>query len=160
MNKLYILSILIGVAIAIKEIINFKTSNTEKKSFQKLPYKKKNIMTDPELSFFRVLEKKYSTQYYIIPQVVLSSIIDVDLPKKFFAYKGYRSKIDKKTIDFVLFSKDTFKPFMAIELDESSHSLPDRKERDEFVNPLFEKVGIKLKRVMVANSYNIDNLLE
>lgn len=94
-------------------------------------------MTQSELSYFRKLEKEYKSKYYIISQVLISGIVDVDLPKRFYAYWSYRSKINKKTIDFVLFNKESFKPEIAIELDDSSHLKKDRQKRDKFVNELF-----------------------
>ena len=131
----------------------------KEKSFQKLPYKKRNLMTESELNFFRQLEQKYNSQYYIIPQVLLSSIIDVDLPKRFFAYRGYRSKIDKKTIDFVLFDKQNYNPVLAIELDDSTHSKSEAERNDNFKNGVFNKVGIKLTRVSVSKNYNFTEFL-
>ena len=145
MNKLIYFIVFVLIVVVLIDILKNKF-NIKDKAFQKFPYKKRNIMTESELSFFRKLENEYKDKYYIIPQVLLSSIIDVDLPRNFYAYKGYRSKMDKKTIDFVLFEKETFKPFIAIELDDSSHLRKDRQGRDEFVNELFEKAGVKLQR--------------
>lgn len=119
----------------------------KKKTFDKFLYKPKRFLTDAEFSYFRKLEEQYGKDYYIIPQVVLSSIIDVDMSRYYFAYKGYRTKIDKKTLDFVIFDKLTFAPVLAIELDDRTHERPDRVLRDEFVNTLLEKVNIKIERV-------------
>jgi len=141
------------VLIAVFVVSLLKTP--KEKAFEKLPYKRKNIMTEAELNFFRQLEEKYSSQYYIIPQVLLSSIVDVDLPKRFFAYRGYRSKIDKKTIDFVLFDKQNYNPVLAIELDDSSHLRADRQIRDHFIDEILNKIGVKIIHVKIANSYDL-----
>ncbi len=116
-------------------------------AFDKLLYRPRKFLTDSELKYFRILEEKYGVDYYIIPQVLLSSLVDVDLPRHLYAYKGYRSKIDKKTLDFVLFNKVSFAPVMAIELDDYTHQRFDRKIRDEFVNAVMEKVGLKIERI-------------
>ncbi len=123
------------------------SSRPKPDAFGKMLYKQRRFLTKSELDFFRTLEAKYANEYYIVPQVPLSSIVDVDLPKKFYAYKGYRSKIDKKTLDFVLFEKVNLTPVLAFELDDYTHEREDRKVRDEFVNVVMEKVGIKLERV-------------
>ncbi|MCC7160514.1 DUF2726 domain-containing protein [Candidatus Nomurabacteria bacterium] len=130
----------------------------KEKSFQKLPYKKRSIMTEAELNFFRQLEQKYGSKYYIIPQVLLSSIVDVDLPKSFFAYRGYRSKIDKKTIDFVMFDKQTYNPFLVIELDDSSHLRADRQIRDHFLDEVFNKTEIKIVHIKTAFNYDLNEI--
>lgn len=110
-------------------------------------YRPKRFLTEAEFSYFRKLEEQHGKDYYIIPQVVLSSIVDVDMPRYHFEYKGYRSKIDKKTLDFVLFDKASFIPVLAIELDDYTHQRYDRVQRDKFVNAVLEKVNIKLERV-------------
>jgi|GEM_PF-5058414 len=161
MNTTFIFSvtILFIVILVFKEIFNGDSSSSpdstdirktwykEKTSFDKLLYKPRKYLTASELTYFRTLEEKYGTQYYIIPQVAISSLVDVDLPSRYFAYKGYRSKIDKKTLDFVLFDKLNFVPVLAIELDDYTHEFPERVERDTFVNAVMEKVGIKIERV-------------
>lgn len=147
MYKLILSIVVILIVISVLKTLESKLISKKEKPFQKFPYKRRNFLTQNELSYFKKIEDEYKDKYYIIPQVSISSIVDVDLPKNFYAYKGYRSKIDKKTIDFVLFNKETFQPEIAIELDDSSHFRKDRQERDEFVNKLFEQVGIRLERV-------------
>lgn len=147
MFKLIWLAVIILIIVGIIDLFGKKLGiKSKEKSFQKFPYKQKDFMTQNELSYFRKLESEYGDKNYIIPQVLISSIVDVSIPENFYAYRGYRSKIDKKTIDFVLFNKETFKPEIAIELDDSSHFRKDRRERDIFVNRVFEDVGIKLER--------------
>ena len=41
-----------------------------------------------------------------------------------------------------------------------THNWSNRKERDKFINELFDSVGIKLYRVKVANNYNMQILKE
>ena len=119
-------------------------------------------MTPSELQYFKVLQDKYGKDHYVIPQVVLSSIVDVDLPRTrrfYYAYKGYRSRIDKKTIDFVIFDKINFTPVLAIELDDPSHELLKRKERDAFVNGVTERVGLRIVHIKTAYSYDLEEAL-
>jgi hypothetical protein len=121
-----------------------------------LPYKKKNyLLTRAEYNFDKVLREVVQDKYYIGRQVPLSSLVEVTT-----TYKPYRSKIDKKTIDFVLFDKAGYTPYLAIELDDASHSRWDRKERDEFVQDVLDKVGIRLERIRSAYSYNQEEILK
>ncbi|MBY0376694.1 DUF2726 domain-containing protein [Patescibacteria group bacterium] len=110
--------------------------------YEKLFYRSRKFLTYTEHRYYTWLEKEYGEKFHIVPQVVLASIIDVNLPKHLYAYNGYRSKIDKKTLDFVLFDKVDFMPVLAIELDDYTHEHPDRQKRDRFVDAVMEKVGI------------------
>ena len=56
-------------------------------------------------------------------------------------------EIDRKSVDFVLFDKEYFSPFMIIELDDSSHEREDRKIRDGFVDSICQKAEIPIKHI-------------
>ncbi len=57
---------------------------------------------------------------------------------------GYRSKINKKIVDFVLFDKQNISPILVIELDDYTHQKPDRKKRDVFLNKVLDHCGIPI----------------
>jgi hypothetical protein len=126
-------------------------------------YKPKSQMTEAEMNFYEVLKVTNHDKYDIQRQVVLSSIVDVT-SKNYIDYKNHRefnpdrSRIDKKTIDFVLFDKATLAPHVAIELDDPSHLQQGRISRDEFVEPLLKAVGIPLVRIKTAYSYNTSEI--
>ncbi len=131
--------------------------NQEEKKKVFLPYKKKQfLMTSAEYKFFQVLEQVVDGKYYIVPQLAISDIVEVIDGYKW--NKSYRSRIDKKTIDFVLFNKAGYTPYLAIELDDISHEREDRKERDRFVEDVLYKVGIKIVRIKNAYSYNVEEI--
>lgn len=135
----------------IPEIL-FKEEKKEKEVY--LPYKKKSfLLTRAEYNFDKVLTEVVQDKYYIGRQVLLSNIIEVTS-----TYRSYRSKIDKKSIDFVLFNKNGYTPYLAIELDDSSHSRWDRVQRDEFVQDVLNKAGIRLLRIKNAYVYNKEDI--
>lgn len=124
-----------------------------------LPYRRKpSLITNAEKQFFKVLSEVAGDRYFIVPQVNLSDLVWVDYGEKY--QKTYRSKIDKKSVDFVLCDKVDFSPVLAIELDDKSHLRPDRVERDYFVEELFKKVEIPLLRVKKESQYNTDELTQ
>lgn len=132
--------------------VHFEEKEEEKEVY--LPYKKKSfLLTKAEYNFDRVLTEAVKDKYYIGRQVPLSSIVEVTS-----TYKPYRSKIDKKTIDFVLFNKAGYTPYLAIELDDLSHSRWDRIQRDEFVQDVLKRADIRLERVKNAYSYNVEEI--
>lgn len=131
-----------------------------------LPYRKKESqVTRAELNFYNLLKDIVGDKFDIQRQVVISSIVDVT-SANFTDYRTGRqfnpdrSKIDKKTIDFVLFNKNDFSPYMAIELDDKSHERTDRMIRDEEVEMILESVEIPLVRIKTAYEYNKENLIE
>jgi predicted RNA-binding Zn-ribbon protein involved in translation (DUF1610 family) len=71
---------------------------------------------------------------------------------------AYRNRIDRKHVDFLLCDPLTVRPILGIELDDKSHQREDRKERDIFVNGVFNAVGLPLARVSVRSSYPTDKL--
>jgi len=122
---------------------------------KELPYKKKGeLMTKAEKEFFDVLEKVVNNRYYIIPQVKISNLAIVSGTRN---YKTYLNKIDRKTVDFVLFDKQ-FLPVVVIELDDSSHNNLSRKERDDFVDKIMNKVGLKIIHIKTACSYSQEEI--
>ena len=108
-------------------------------------FKKKDVLTIAEKQFYYILKKYIRNEYLIIPQAVLSSFIDCDEFR-------YRTKINKKTVDFIIVDRQ-FNVVCAIELDDRSHDKYSRKKRDAFVNSLFANVGIKLLRIKMSKNY-------
>ena len=47
---------------------------------------------------------------------------------------------------------------IAIELDGNSHNSIKMQQRDKFVDGLYEKVGIKLERVVVGTSFKEESI--
>ena len=52
-----------------------------------------------------------------------------------------------KSVDFVICDVLTLDPVAAIEVDDRSHLLPERRDRDAFVNAVFAEIGVPLLRV-------------
>lgn len=70
-----------------------------------------------------------------------------------------KNKVAQKHVDFLLCENSVFSPVVAIELDDSSHFLEKRKQRDEFVDKVFASVNLPLLRIKAAANYDI-NFLE
>ena len=62
-------------------------------------------------------------------------------------YMAYFNKIKAKHTDFVLCDPDTLEILCGVELDDPSHDRPERIERDEFVDHVYEAAGIPLIHV-------------
>lgn len=151
-------------AISIMAIVFFFMKQTGDKIIEDrkeniYPYKKKQyLLTIAEKNFYDVLKLAIEdTNYYICPMVRLADIIYVD---KTDERQKYFNKIQSKHIDFLLCDADTLSPMIAIELDDSSHSQKDRKERDKFVDKALETVELEIIRFKARKSYNLNEIRE
>ncbi len=107
-----------------------------------LPFERRNFLLNiPERHFFEKLQVIVPSEYVVFPQVLLSSIIKTSATRKEFWV--FHNKINKKTVDFVIFEKQYLRPIVAIEYDGKTHDRKDRQLRDEFVNKALDLAGIK-----------------
>lgn len=68
-------------------------------------------------------------------------------------WRAALSKIQRKSVDFVLVDKETLETKYAIELDDRTHdSSISRMERDELVNEILFNTGIPLARLRNISS--------
>lgn len=52
------------------------------------------------------------------------------------------NKISAKHVDFLIVQQGSFRPLLAIEIDDTTHYRADRKERDIFVNNIYFSIGL------------------
>lgn len=128
-----------------------------KSNEEHLPFKRKDfLMNIPERKFFEELQKFIPDNHVIFPQVLLSSIVRVISSRKDF-WK-YHNKINRKTIDYVIFEKPYFKPVLAIEYDGKTHNKPVRIERDIKVRNILDSAGIKNFHVKHQKNINFEEI--
>lgn len=122
-------------------------------------YRSKNyIMTSYEGECFRRLERIAGSKYYIFPQVQLSSLLDHRAQGQ--NWRIALSKIQRKSIDFVLVNRETLKTAYAIELDDRTHDKLDRIERDAFVNAVLNESGMPIVRLRNIKSMEDNEIAE
>ena len=117
---------------------------------------KEEFITENELKLYKVLKKvAYELKLDIFTQVALNRIIEINNRRK---QQQLRNRIDRKSIDFVLYDEKTKKIVCCIELDDSTHEREERIERDLFLDKIF-KDTIKLIRIKVQNYYDYNKIL-
>ena len=133
---------------------------TRSSDTENLPYAlRRAVMSPAERSFFGILEEAVDrSKYYIFPQAPLASLVYVQ--KGTASYLRHQNRIMSKVVDFILCSRDTVTPVLAIELDDSSHERDDRKERDAFVDGVMDKVGLPILHVKARKDYDAKALTE
>jgi len=148
---LFVLAALILVAV----ILFFKFLSENKENVEEeLPYRaKRYLFSCSEHEFLRVLNEQIDTKRYMIfPKVRLADFIEVTARGK--EYQGWWNKIRSKHVDFLIWDVQENKVALAIELDGKSHQSEKMQKRDEFVNEVYGRIGIKLKRVRVGNDFS------
>lgn len=116
------------------------------------PYKKKDwLLTRAERSFFGVLVSVVDPEQIVFSKVRLADLLYI--PRGTKSRQAAFNRIQSKHIDFVVCDKDTIRPFLAIEFDDSSHDSPSRRKRDEFVDKAMKSAHLPLLRVRAQKAY-------
>ena len=108
-------------------------------------YKRKDfLMSRAEHEFFDILVDITKDQYYVFPQIHLSTILDNKVVGH--NWKGAFRHIDEKSVDYVICDKAYIKPLLAIELDDRTHERENRKIRDGEVERILSDANLLLLR--------------
>lgn len=146
-----------GCLFAIFDLLGVSPSSPT--SPAKLPYQRKDyLLSRAERAFFGVLQQAAGAQYVIFAKVRLADLVFI--PKGTESRQSHFNRIRSKHIDFVLCDPQAIRPLLAIELDDSSHSRPDRRGRDEFVDSALDVAGLPILHVPARASYSADQLAQ
>lgn len=140
--------------------INSKALNIEENSNStfdinySMYFKRKYILTETELKFYRQLKAiTDKLGLTVFPEVNLERIINVKNQDT-----AYRNRIKSRSIDFTIVNSKNCEIICCIELDDYTHNRLDRKARDIFINELYKNTGLKLLRVKVAKEYDFNKI--
>ncbi len=152
-----ILVVLMVIAVFVAELLKSeKKTDAKKKEYD---YKKKDfLMSRAEHEFYDVLLKAVGNDYYIFPQIHLSSIVDNKITGQ--NWKAAFRHINGKSVDFVLCDKAYIAPKLAIELDDKTHSRVDRQNRDEEVERILEDAELPILRIENKGSFNQEEITQ
>jgi very-short-patch-repair endonuclease len=154
MNQLVIFAIVVGVLVF---VIGLMDAGGKKKS--KYNYKRKDFfMTRAEHECYDALVAAVGEKYYIFPQAKLTSIIDNKVKGQ--NWNGAFRHVSQKSVDFVLCDKAYISPKLAIELDDKTHLLPVRQDRDTEVERILKDASLPLLRLKNSGGFNINEIKE
>jgi hypothetical protein len=111
-----------------------------------------SILTQTELTFYRVLKQAVGGTYTIACKVVLRDIFEVTPETQNLI--AFRNKIDRRHVDFLLCDPGTMRPVAGIELDDRSHERASAQSGDQFKDGLYQATGLPLVRIPVRDSYD------
>lgn len=131
-------------------VITSSNGDTAKTGFSVYQKKKFLFDTPSEFHMYKMLLELFGDKYFIFPQVNYSHLIE---PKKstFIEERKYRSRIDRKSADFVFCDKETMVPVLVIELDGYVHDFKDKRARDEFINEITQVVDLPMLHIKTVD---------
>lgn len=121
--------------------------------------KQLTLFTPSERSFFSLLETSFGDQYRIMGKVRLADLIKVKAQTNPRLARAAFNKIQAKHVDFVGCDLISLSPSFVIELDDSSHKLLSRKQRDDFVNNALGMAGIPIFHFAANKQYTTVEVL-
>lgn len=122
-----------------------------------LPYKKRDdFVSASELSFYHTLGTFIENKAVICPKVAVKEVVFIgnSVGKDYIKYFNW---IAKKHVDFVLCEASTMRVVCAVELDDKSHQKEKRKQRDAFVDNVFDTAKIPLFHIQAKSGYTAED---
>ena len=110
-----------------------------------------SLLTASEAAFYVALVAAAGRRYVVWPKVRLADLCQgLDRWADMAAF----NRVSSKHVDFVLCDATTFRPVLAVELDDRSHRRADRRNRDVLVDQIFRTMGLGVYRQWVRRSYD------
>ncbi|MEM8194038.1 DUF2726 domain-containing protein [Morganella morganii] len=122
-------------------------------------YEKKPVMTKTELSVYHSLLSIMPDNLYLLAQVRLCDIVQVNgklFKPRTGEWQSLFNKISRWHCDFVIIN-NVGETVCGIELDDFTHRADSRINRDIEFNAIFQKTGITLFRVSKDNAVDVIN---
>ncbi len=146
-----VISIIFIIAVVLaKAFIEKKEGLASLSSYQK----KDRVMNESEQALFINLQKALGDAYIVLSKVRIEDFVGVD--KKNISnnnHWGLRGKIKSRHVDFLICNHATTKPLLAIELDGKSHNDIRRKNRDQFIDELYNAIGLPIEHIQVGGNF-------
>lgn len=143
------------------QYINNKTQHGNQTEYATNPdyrdkYQSKNLLTRNEWHEYKKLKIIAEQKNLIIcPKVRLLDIIEPRNNVK--NYMTLLAKVQSKHIDFVICDQN-MKIIAALEIDDNSHNIVERRNRDAFVDEILNSVGYKVIRTHAITDTTLDDI--
>ncbi len=123
-----------------------------------LGYQRGRFLSANEKIFLRTLDVALGPSYRAFAQVRLAELANPAQSANDHLRRRALNAVMAKSVDFVVCDVLTLDPVAAIEVDDRSHLLPERRDRDAFVNVVFAEIGLPLLRVKAQRTYSVAEL--
>jgi len=118
-------------------------------------YQRGRFLSANENGFLRTLDAALGRNYRAFAQVRLAELANPAKSADVHLRRRALNAVMAKSVDFVICDVLTLDPVAAIEVDDRSHLLPGRRDRDAFVNAVFAEIGLPLLRVKAQRTYSV-----
>ena len=116
------------------------------------------LFTPAEVNFYRTLLHVVPDEYQIFGKVRIADVLQPQKKLQGRAWHEAFGKICAKHLDYVICRRDDLAIICAVELNDRSHQLPERQERDRFVRAIFQNSKIRLIEVEAKRNYDLKEL--
>ncbi|MBO9360605.1 MAG: DUF2726 domain-containing protein [Thermoflexus sp.] len=114
----------------------------------------RRMLSDAEAAFYWALKRAVGDRWVILPRVPLHRVFRriKHLPREMY------TMLENGEVDFLLVHPRSWEPFCGIELDDSTHHSPTRRERDRRKEALFRAAGIPLLRWSMGERWDVEEI--
>ena len=114
----------------------------------------RRVLSDAESAFYWTLKRAIGDRWVILPRVPLHRVFRrvEHLPREMY------TMLENGEVDFLLVHPRSWEPVCGIELDDSTHYSPTRRERDRRKEALFRAAGIPLLRWSTSERWDVEEV--
>jgi hypothetical protein len=114
-------------------------------------FRRKFLCSQCELRFYDVLQEAAGEGFVVMMKVRAAALLGCARSE----WETLGRRVSQKEFDFVLVCRGSSYAACAIELDDRSHELPERKKRDKFLDAACKRAGLPLVRFPARRSYSV-----
>ncbi len=122
------------------------------------PYRRGRFLSANEKCFLVALDAALGSGYRVFAQVRLADLVIVEEKYSEARRRAALNRVFAKSIDILICRSGSFEPVAAIEVDDRTHLLPARRERDALVDVVFREIGLPLLRVRARHAYSAESI--
>ncbi|GEM_PF-757100 len=114
----------------------------------------RRMLSDAEAAFYWALKRAVGDRWVILPRVPLHRVFRriEHLPHEMY------TMLENGEVDFLLVHPRSWEPVCGIELDDSTHHSPTRRERDRRKEALFRAAGLPLLRWSMSERWDVEEI--
>lgn len=120
-------------------------------------YRRRNWISAAETDFLKYLESFIDGRAHIFFKVRLADLAESNSRRYFSEFNPFLGAIADKYVDFLL-CDSSLSPLCAIELDDKSRLTKKGLKRDNFVDSVYQDIGLPVVHIPCASSYSPSDL--
>jgi hypothetical protein len=113
-----------------------------------LPYRTRSRFVSQNEALIYTMLERHDDQRVVFANVRLSDLIEVTTSRSDrSAWQTAFNRIGQRQVDFIVCDCVTYRPLLAIELDDATHDTARRAKSDALENQVFNAAGLPLLRL-------------